>query len=185
MCHINKERFVFLWNGFSIYYVGLLIVSSQLPSVISHSSWRVRWQTLLNRLSSHAAAAGPLPVCLWLSSWWHCRLPGKVEGHSCLFSFKLSMSPCYSQIFLGVGNPQSIQWPTGLLCCADSTPHPAEESWAGVTALQPAVPGLNKRLYHLIAISPWAWTLELSRKHTAHAGFRHWGFCLLVFICVW
>lgn len=123
MCRVNKERFVFLYllYGFANY-------AFPTPQCYSHSSWRVRWQTLLNRLSSHAAAAGRLPVCLWLLSWWHCRLPGKVEGHSCLFSFKFSVSPCDSRIFLVVENPQSIQWPTGLLCCTDCTP--PEESWA-------------------------------------------------------
>lgn len=33
--------------------------------------------------------------------------------------------------------------------------------------------GLSKRLYHLVAVSPRDWTLELSQKHTAHAGFRY------------
>lgn len=143
MCRVDKERFVFLYllYGFANY-------AFPTPQCYSHSSWRVRWQTLLNRLSSHAAAAGRLPVCLWLLSWWHCRLPGKVEGHSCLFSFKFSVSPCYSRIFLGVENPQSIQWPTGLLCCTDCTP--PEESWAQ----HPAVAGPEQEALPSCPITP-------------------------------
>lgn len=161
MCRVNKERFVFLYllYGFANY-------AFPTPQCYSHSSWRVRWQTLLNRLSSHAAAAGRLPVCLWLLSWWHCRLPGKVEGHSCLFSFKFSVSPCDSRIFLVVENPQSIQWPTGLLCCTDCTPR-----W-GVLGLAPSCCRAWARGFTILSYYSRDWTPESSRKHTAHAGFR-------------
>lgn len=133
----------------------------------------------INRLSSQAAAAGPLPVCLWLLSWWHCKLPGKVEGHSCLCSFIFSMSRCYSQIISWDREPTEypVTQKTLVLHRLHTRLRSPELGWWLCNQL---VQALKKRLCHLVAISPQDWT----PKPTVHVDFRHWGFSLLIFIWV-
>lgn len=82
-----------------------------MPKGYASSSCKARCQTL----SKHffLPQQRPLNPCLapvlWLLSWRHYRLPGKVEGHSCLSSFNHILH--WSLLCTNIcWNGESLQW---------------------------------------------------------------------------
>lgn len=136
-----------------------------IPKCYACSSCKARCQTL----SKHffPPQQQPLNPCLapvlWLLSWRHHRLPGKVEGHSCLSSliiFHWSLL-CTNICWDG----ESLEWQTAektvvTLLLEVAQPGAQDgESWVRVSFLKLSFTWFPSTLFHTpgFLFLHWAW----------------------------